>query len=266
MSVDFLAYNTKAGFGDPTRQEDLVAFVEGQGPDVAFFAEAFKKDEHVSGPFIEAVFALQGLGYEVTYGSNNDRNDRTDRTGFMGLVRADLGLGTVRQTQARDMYEGMLTDRASGESFVFAGAHLDDRNEAARLAQLRGLTGYDIFMGDCNAMHADVWIARALRLLRPITERLPERNPDFEIATGKLSQIMSLGQRLVRMADGRTMRDLESRGLRDADPARTPTMGGIAQLDHIFVSERINVDVFTVHQDVELSDHKPVSATLSASA
>lgn len=262
MNITALSYNTLSAFGDPARTDKALRFVADLKPDIAFLADAY----HANDDTIivnEAVLALQALGYQVTRSDNNDKNDRTDRSGFFGLVRTEIGAGTVLyNATARDAYVGEI-HQSNASPVTFGGIHLDDRNEHERLLQASLTPDVDILMGDFNALHANTPIARVLRPLSLVTERLPEFNPDTATTKNKLAMIGSLAQRLVRMADGSTLKHLEARGYHDIDHLRRPTMRGLVQLDHIMVSDRLSADNFQVHNDVHLSDHKPISARLT---
>jgi len=253
-----LSYNALSALGDPSRADEVLGFIEQVNPDVAFISDAY---EQTMSPKVidESVIALEALGYSVTARLNNDPNDRKDRVGFFGLIREGYGQGRGIKTNSRDYYYG----RVHNTDITFAGVHMDDRNEAARLDQVAMLPDVDVLMGDLNALHAKTPIARALRTIKPFTELLPEVDPNPIKTRNKLLLAISHGQRLARMADGRTLARLSALGLRDADPSHHPTLAGIVQLDHILISDRMKVENFQVHTDIDLSDHKPISANLS---
>lgn len=251
-----LSYNALTGFSDTDRQDALVDFVRTENPDVAFFAEARGPDEK-SIAFRKSVAMLTDLGYEVTTGVTDPPHLRSDSTGFVGLVRNDLGEGETVQIGHREGFYATAGD------ITVTGIHLDDRNEDIRLSQVPHIPETDVLMGDLNAMHKHAPIARALRILRPITEALPEVDPNFGITTQRSKQVVSLAQRVVRMADGRTLQAIHNQhGLRESDPTLEPTIHGIAQIDHILISETLEARSFKVHKDIKLSDHKPISAVL----
>jgi endonuclease/exonuclease/phosphatase family metal-dependent hydrolase len=151
------------------------------------------------------------------------------------------------------------------------GVHLDDRSEVMRLKQSADLADVinqssipSIVMGDFNAMHGhDLWPARVLRSrLAKVMARLIM--PD-------------ISQRAIDMADGRTLRSLESStGLVDADshhrPTATPKMFGrewlpsvrLLQIDHIFHSKDMTVTDFSIAKDGG-ADHRAISGIISAS-
>lgn len=135
---------------------------------------------------------------------------------------------------------------------------------------MAALPELDILLTDANAMHKDARVARVLRALRLLTDLVPDfHGRDFNGATGldMVKANVHLLQSLVWMADGRTMEALKSQGLEDADPSHQPTIQkfgiGIAQLDHIHYRQAsVEVQEFTVHEEVRVSDHLPVSASL----
>lgn len=258
-----LSYNTLATFGDRDRSKALVEFIEDESPDVAFFAEAYRNDGNMSA-VQDTVSTLHELGYNVTRDLTDTQNHRTDITGFVGLVRPELGSGSVMQAGIRQGFLAhIILDQKSRVELKIGGVHLDDRSEIERLKQINALPRLDVLMGDLNAMHKSKAIAHILRLFGPITERFPEIDPDFTAETSKADRIKSLSQRLVRMADGRSLQKLEStHELFDIDPSAQPTIHGVAQIDHILVNPRIEASDYKVHTDIKLSDHSPISATI----
>ena len=262
-SIKVLSYNTLASFGDKDRSDSLVEFIHNESPDIAFFAEAYREDGNMS-TVRSSVVALRDLGYEVTQGSTDTVNPRSDRTGFIGIVRPELGSGSVMQTGIRQGFLANIHDTTSDRSITIGGIHLDDRNEDERLKQISELPNLDLLMGDLNAMHGSIPVANILRLFRPFTERFQEVNPDFNITTKRIERIISLAQRLVRMADGRTLQELaHGHGLFDIDPHSQSTIHGIVPIDHILTTRNIHSSNYKVHRDIKLSDHVPISATIS---
>jgi len=264
--VKYLSYNTLASFGDTKRKDALVQFVKTESPDVAFFAEAYREDGDFS--VVESsIKSLEKLGYAVTQGLTDLVDTRSDRTGFIGIVRPELGEGSCMPIGVRQGFLAKIKDPTSGEQIISGGVHLDDRTEEARLLQISALpANLDTLMGDFNAMHRSTPIAKALRLAYPITQTFPEVNPDFAVTTSLFKRMISMGQRLTRMADGRTLTALEEEHrLRDADSAMQPTIHGIAQLDHIVTSDRIKTSNYHVHRNIRLSDHVPISVELHTS-
>ena len=116
-----------------------------------------------------------------------------------------------------------------------------------------------VIAGDMNSMHRDDPRARALRIVAPVTELLPQGEP------GKRQSIIalvgSLASRLTMMAEGGPIDMLEQAGYKDAGSRRQATMGFV-QLDHIMVPEWMEVTDFTVQPMKGLSDHRAVVATV----
>jgi len=261
--MKYLSYNTLAGFGDPDRKELLLDFVESINPDVAFFSEAYKTHTNLS-VVQSSTRVLEELGYDVILGQDSVVNKRTDQTNFIGIVRRKLGRGSIMQMGHYQGYIANVTEPDSGELLRVGGIHLDDRNEELRLQQLSHLPSLDVLMGDLNAMHGQDLIAKSLRFLHPFTQRLKEFDTDPS-KTNKVQQIMSLGQRIVRMADGRVLDELLRLGLQDSDPTHQPTIdNGIiyVQIDHILHTDSLRPSEYTVHRNINLSDHKPISVNL----
>lgn len=261
MSLNVLSYNALRSFGDPARRSELIDFVGTLSPDVAFFPEAFAEDGDRD-IVQESIADLEEMGYRVTCSDSREAINRTDMAGFFGIVKEQYAEGRVMNTAVRLGFAAKVTDPESKKIVSVGGAHLSDLDEELRLTQVRMLPKLDVFMGDLNAMHRKAPQAIALRALRPVTELLPEINTDFRITTKPLSRAISLGQRLTRMADGRTMLALEEKGLVDVDPSHQPTIHGVVQLDHIVVRPGITASNFKVHRDIKLSDHKPISVEL----
>jgi endonuclease/exonuclease/phosphatase family metal-dependent hydrolase len=126
-----------------------------------------------------------------------------------------------------------------------------------------------VVAGDMNAMHGETAPAKLLRPARLVAERLPAKDPVPGEKQSKLSRAGSLGQRLVRMADGSTLRALQEAGFSDADPEFQPTMPSrypFVQLDHIFRDRDVQTDpsTFTVYPHNPAADHRMVSVLVEA--
>lgn len=256
-----LAYNTESGLGDPKRRDRILEFVADVAPDVAFFSEATSLDVPIHDSQM-AIAGLRSLGYHVTHGSNADIPARTDARGFMGIVREGLGEGRIISSKTRQGFAAVVDSSEFSRPLDIIGQHFDDRNPRARLRQLFAQPLVDVLLGDFNDMHRDAPIARLVRMLDPLTQAFPEIDPDFDVTTNWLLQRISLAQRSGRMAQGKLMSVIEARGLHDADPTRTPTIGGVFQIDHIMIAEDLAAEDFKVHKALTLSDHKPISATI----
>jgi len=261
--LKLLSFNALTSFGDPSRQQSAIELVHTLSPDVAFFPEAYRHDD--SRITIDAsIVALRALGYEITSGLTDDIVKRTDGTGFFGIVKPEVGKGSILRIGHRQGFIAEVTEPSTDTLIHIGGVHFDDRNEPARLAQIEQLPEtIDVLMGDMNAMHKKTPIARALRIVSPIVSLLPEVDPDFSVTKFRPKQYISLAQRLTRMADGRTLENLQNKfGLHDADSHHRPTIHGVAQIDHILAKDTIEVSDFQVHNEISLSDHKPISATI----
>ncbi len=263
IELKVLSFNTLASFADKKRHSQLIDFVQKQAPDVAFFAEAYREDGDMA-IVKSSVAALHELGYEVTQGSTDCLPLRTDRTGFLGIIRPELGHGAILAAGIRQGYLATIVNDGPGGDVQIGGIHLDDRNETARLAQIAELQHVDGLMGDFNAMDKSTLFAKFIRKFQPIAGLFDEVDPDPYVTTNWLARKVSLAQRVVRMADGRTLSVLaDTYGLQDIDPDHHPTIHHLAQIDHIVTTDRIRGADFRVHNEVNLSDHKPLSAVLS---
>jgi len=253
--LTLLAYNTLTGFSDYRRREALLSFVKEVNPDVAFFSDAFAVD--VTEADINHVKeSLRQAGYDMAI-SNETRYDRTDWTRTMGIVRISLnaGISYVKGTY-QDVFHVQLQD------CQIVGKYFDDRNEANRLAALGDITGADVVMGDFNAMHADATISKLLKLCIPLGNTFKEINTDFTKTRNPLLRVISLSQRLFRMAQGDLLRRIEELGFVDTNDTYAPTIHHLAQLDHIMVKKSITYTHFRVYEDIDLSDHKPIAVTV----
>ena len=155
-------------------------------------------------------------------------------------------------------------------TLTLVGIHLDDRSEAARrvqagaiIRQYKKSTTPLVLLGDFNAMHKKgiAWLYGSW-IIRQASRLIPH------------TFLRSVVERFSAMANGGTLRMLMAElGLRDADPYRhstvTPKMRGLeflpsiplAQIDHILISDDIQVDDIEVMDDGG-SDHRAVVATI----
>lgn len=254
QKLDLLAYNTRGGFADVERRNDLIDFIKSGDPDIAFFSDALPNSANIDDiGYVRR--ALESQGYEVLI-SDAYEEDRTDGSRTIGIFRQGLNAKHMYIGEDKSTYRLAIKDR------IVIGRHFDDRNEDKRLALLEEIGDADVIMGDFNALHKRAMLARALRLLMPIGNSFPEVNTDFSMTEGQISRGVSLFQRFARMGDGRLLLTMEDTGLIDTNARRAPTMHGIAQLDHIVIKSDIPYSDFKVHKDVNLSDHKPISVSI----
>lgn len=160
----------------------------------------------------------------------------------------------------------MAVNTRRHSTLALIGLHMDDRTEARRLAQVATIPPIDgptVMMGDLNAMHASTFVARLGRLAHPLARILPRRDP---ISISEKQPLVykagSLMYRSSEMSQGRTLRALRERDLRDADPTHQPTIHGMFQLDHFLISREVTASRVTVMSHITLSDHKPITAVL----
>jgi hypothetical protein len=112
-----LSHNTCGAFADPTRAEKMLAFVQGQAPDVAFFSESHWSGEGTHHPVPQnlgtlttSLTMLREMGYDVTLADDKDATSRPDRTGLIGIVKADLGKGGVKDAGSRQGWAAHALD------------------------------------------------------------------------------------------------------------------------------------------------------------
>ncbi len=297
MSLRVASYNPREALGDESRFEGVVDFTKALDPDVAVFHSAFwtqvdgetPRDGETAAVLEESVRRLGKLGYAVTVAGEKDSTNRPDKTGFVGIVREGLGTGGVKVARFRQGFMATVTDPETKAALRIGGRHMPDTDETHRLGELCDLfPDYEnvrrgghcirtidynpgVLLNDDNAMHGESKIARTLRLIRPLTDRVPDyADRDFNGATGldKLRGAAHLLQSLAWMADGKTMEWLGLMGFKDADPERQPTVHlgrwGVAQLDHILYNSRnVHASGHRVHREVGGSDHWPISATVT---
>lgn len=276
MSIQTLAFNTRDGFNDPTRQQDLIDFVEHIKPDVAFFSEAYSA--RFDADFAQT--ALRSLGYEVQAGEYDDIDGRKDRHGYIGITRIPNAIIKEQRFETRNGVHILARDPITHNSFDLFGLHADDRKKQGRITQLGSipaLVRQTIIVGDLNAMdHMDP-LARVARFVKPLADRLysiePAETVSLDWRNKAISKMATRAvniagvfgshlQRLSDMASGEEIRMLQDQGFRDADTLHAPTMHHVAQLDHMMITDGVYPLDFNVLNDVKLSDHKPISSRL----
>lgn len=257
IQIKVLSFNALDSLSSSTRSDKLIDLIKSVNPDIAFISEAASATVNPD-KFKPPITTLAKLGYRATIFKNNDYHDRSDAHYSMGLTK--LGIALVVKGSERQAYQVKL--KVGDRTLSLIGQHFDDRNETYRLNQLQSLPNADILMGDFNAMHGKDKIAKTLRSIKPITNTWPDVSPDFSVIKSPIKQFISLSERLTRMADGRLINNIENLGLIEADPKHQPTIHHLAQLDHIMIGLGIKPTEFRVMNEVKLSDHKPIMATL----
>lgn len=263
--ITVLAYNACDAFGRPDEVETNVKLVEDIRPNLAFISEGFKEDANIT----KAHELLAKLGYHVAAKPYEDHDNRSDRHGYMALSD-QFSVGEEIRLGGRNAHH-LRVPELNLDAIELHGFDRDNydvkKSEEARLKQIEDIPYFEgnlLVMGDLNAMATRSLRALMLRGAKPIATLLPASEPGkkFEGSTfeRKAARVGSLMQRVCEMADGRTLAELEKRGLRDADPSRKATKGPFT-LDHIFVSKGIEVASFEVIK-TNLSDHKPIVAKL----
>lgn len=268
MAVEIMAWNVLDAFSDESRAKGVLQVVQEQHPDAAVFSEAWREDkDHLIDDVLED---LDGNGYTVTHGLYADDDGRQDRHGIIGIVRNEVVADNKPQIVSLGSRNAVhmpllnMTGNNTETILDFFGVHLDDRSEQRRLAQVERLIAATEFSGkiaiggDLNAMHRADPLARTLRMVRPIVQRMPTIAPRPDFKPPRLKRIGSLASRLTDMATGTTLQQLESAGFVDADTSHQPTKGPF-NLDHILLKGLVAFSQRT-HEKSHLSDHRAVSA------
>jgi endonuclease/exonuclease/phosphatase family metal-dependent hydrolase len=281
QELKIASWNTEDGLSKAHKFEAVVERIKSIDADVVSLAEAFSEtalrdcSSKEANCLVAARTMLAVAGYGSYFGLYHDTDGRKDRHGFMMLSRTEhaddewLDFDLISR-QACGLYVGAL-------SLTVAGVHFDDRREIRRVEQVGSLLQQlygdepNVIMGDLNTMHRGDSRAAALRMVGPITRRLPSTDPGEPKPDGKVSRIAhragSLSSRLSGMASGYAMDVLTNVGYRDADPDHRPTMKFV-QLDHIMtnftrVPTDLSVTDFKIHTEAGgESDHRPISATV----
>ncbi len=261
----------KKGRGSP---EHIVETIRALDGDVVFLAEA-SDDDVIDSKINER---LDRLGYDihtVRYDddSNEDRKWAAEEVPNMKLLTR-IPAANFRQIRLGDIRNALVVEvinPTTGQLLRIFGVHLDDKNEANRLRQVKDLVMHvkessapTIVMGDYNAMHATDFRAQYLRSSLII----------LAIKYWPHARTRDIFERLSGMAIGEALETLQnSSGLKDVDVLRRATTTPklrfqewmpsirLVQIDHMFVSHGMTVTGFSVGTDGG-SDHRPISATI----
>jgi len=275
-SLKIASWNIRDGLSGGTEDtsqtmHDVVGRVLKMDADIVMLPEAFKARARTESGRPAEILALASErlldeGYDVHRVLYGDADNRKDSHGFALLTR--LGgeadeVSTVELGSRRTLQQYI-----ANLSLTVTGVHLDDRRETTRLAQARALleqsTDNQIILGDFNAMHGSVPLARKLRLVRAMGASMLPVDPPVNRTSllGKMHYKATLANRLTGMADGTTMAMFEAAGYVDEDENRTPTKGPV-QLDRIISNTGLKVDDYKVEEvNPDESDHHPISAVI----
>jgi hypothetical protein len=154
MAFKILAQNALDAFSERKTADEFIALVERMRPDVVFFAEAYDADRTELIDDVEKKFT--GLGYRVLRGPYEDGDGRKDHQGMMLLVRTGALDGRkaprLIRVGTRNIVECWLADPKSKLPVHFVGAHLNDRSEAMRQAELDDLLGEFVVPGQPTSL------------------------------------------------------------------------------------------------------------------
>lgn len=247
--------------------------IESLDADIVVLPEAF-----LEAPAEGVDERLRGMGYaiyDVAYGED-DRDWSQEFMGKMSYLRvlSRLAISQVQEVawaDARRLLSMRVTDPETGKEALLLPTHLDDRSEGLRLDQTDDAIDYiqeagmpTIMAGDFNAM----WHKKRAKLFGSKFMRFVAQHIPHERIRNKAMQFtdMATGSALGRLA--------AKTGLRDADeklrPTVTPKMRAapylpsipLGQIDHILVSEDVEVEAFEVGADMG-SDHRAILATIT---
>jgi len=248
-----------------TKPDDVINEIKKINADILVLLEAHN-DQTLSSSTRQKLIKL---GYEIKSAPYDDDMDRRadsihDRSSIIILSKLDITkFDVVKLANIRNC---LIINVAN--KFRVIGVHLDDRHEDSRIKQIDQLSKIinqsnmpTVVLGDFNAIHGeDLWPAKFLKFT-PI-----------KFIISKLST--NLGAKAIEMADGKTLKNLESStNLIDADQRHQPTVTPkninqefmpsirLMQIDHIYVTPDIKISNFKVHPDGG-SDHRAISADL----
>lgn len=273
MSVRLAEHNISEQLALDGRAVRVAEAVKRLDADVVILPDAYWLDNPLHGATAKAVreslgmLGVAGYGYEaVDYGT--PKGQWPGRY-LVALSRLPAHYSIV-EAGSRQAAKLRVTDPDTNTALVVFGVHLSDISEEERTEQALRLREHfsDVpiaVAGDLNSMPAGSWTARVLRSrpVRQLAERVRDPAPRnyYERSTGRANKL----KRLAAMAEGRALAALVEAGLRDADPRCRPTIVarglGLAQLDHIMVSQDVRVKDFRLHPRAG-SDHRAISAEL----
>ena len=266
MSVRVMSWNTLNAFSDPERADRAVYSVVSERPDVAVFPEAYDAQAPDCQALLKKVERrFSDAGYRVSHVPYDDPEHYEYEHGFMAICRMP-GIAEVVRNELRNSVQVTTSDPTTNKRLTVLGVHLDHFSEERRQSQVEELLlhhvpdGPVVVAGDMNAMHGDDKRAQILR--SPFTRRVAARLPD-------IGRLRNDAVSLAGMADGGTLKMLERADLRDADPLHHLTMKSrlpLVQLDHIFVSEEVQVDGFWIMKHNPISDHRGIIAQLTVAS
>lgn len=213
------------------------------------------------------VTTIKALGYQLVINPYDDPRATDLGFGFLSRLPIDAQRTVPLPVTGRSILEVYCRDE-SGTPIRFVGVHLDDREEAIRMKEVKSVVDVintdtstpTMLMGDFNAMHASSGFAKLARTktVAMLAYRIPNK------------QVASVARRAQEMAIGTTIDYLlQHTALHNLDPAMTPTVSAkqrgmewapsmrLAKIDWIFGSPHIIVEAHHVKKDVG-SDHRPV--------
>ncbi len=236
-------WNLHGALSNPVDAKPVLRELAHAQADVIALPDAWHEDSSRSRPSYERKSRVsdelfQAMGYKVFRSTfEEDRpDDNYARYGFATLVhnREALSSATTIELGTRPAHHLRINMGAHALNVI--SLYLNDQSEENRYKQVGTLLDYldpyffepTILVGDFNAMHADSKIAQLLQ---------SDRAHDL---LGGIKAKNNTIPRLIEMADGATMNNLEAAGFVDAEPKYRPTMPSLLplfQLDHIMMRD-----------------------------
>lgn len=262
MTLEIAAWNIKEGLAQAHEAPEIIERIMRMGAEIVVLSDAFSLENDLHGSSAEvlssSVDALAAEGYtyhgaEYADGWHHDRNI---------VVLSRLALSSVYPVflYPRNTLQLTLHDQESELDWNITAAHFHDRGELLReitadhYIRNLDLSRPTVLAGDLNTMDPSSVTARVLR--SPLTQMAAK------MLRGRQRYN---AERFIDMAKGDSYGLLEL-FLQDADPSHQPTFPArqpVAQLDHIMVSDLIEVENYSVGVRSRASDHLPVCAKLA---
>ncbi len=254
------SWNVARALSHPRKHTQIAEGIEAINADVLSIVEAYDKSGVAQDPRL-----ARRLGYDIFTTEYEDHDPHPSVNQFISvLVRKELEAeASVVRLGTRNAFEVSLP---SGKKHIRAVAgHWDDRNSTLRRGMTKAFISQlkpgepTVLVGDLNNQHASDRGAQVLQstLVRGISRLVPES-----------MRIGSLLHRSIEMADGEVLSELQACNFTDADLDHTPTMKfmgvPLMQLDHMMYTQGLVRAVDFRAHDLPGSDHRPISAIVSA--
>jgi endonuclease/exonuclease/phosphatase family metal-dependent hydrolase len=265
MSVKVMGWNLEEGLALEEQSPRIVEAVIAADADVVCLSDAYwlhNPARDANGVIAEAAKQrLRSEGYELLEVEYKDAHQTHHEHYLLGLSRLPVHQSTIVRLGSRNGLHVSVEDPDQRVPVQLFGLHFDDGSESSRARQVADLLECvdedqpTALIGDFNAMHGEDLRSRVLRWR--ISERLIHKVPH--------AHLRSLGTRLIEMASGYTLQQLEAAGFRDVDdkhrltiPSRFP----VWDLDHCFVNQHLAGRDFRAKAHGGVSDHRAIETEL----